>query len=116
MKSPCGFIVVDKPQGVTSHDCVNKLRKIFGIKRIGHGGTLDPSVTGVLPMALGDATRLLRFLPESKKYKGVIQYVDSTDSKLSQEQIIGTDIYRELIKQIDELIIEEGYEGQNYNA
>ena len=54
-----GFVVIDKPAGITSHDCVNRLRKVFGIKKIGHSGTLDPSVTGVLPIAIGDATRLI---------------------------------------------------------
>ncbi len=68
-----GFLAINKPTGLTSHDCVNKLRKILGIKRIGHGGTLDPAVTGVLPIAIGNATRLLSFLPLSKKYEGIIQ-------------------------------------------
>ena len=49
-------------------------------------------------------------------YKGIIQYVDTNGSELSQEQIIGADIYRDLIKQVEELIKEEDYEGQNYNA
>ena len=68
-----GFLVIDKPKAMTSHDCVKRLRKILGIKRIGHGGTLDPSVTGVLPIAIGNATRLLTFLPDQKNYRGLIQ-------------------------------------------
>ena len=68
LEKPFGFVVIDKPSGVTSHDCVNRLRKIFGIKKVGHGGTLDPSVTGVLPIAIGDATRLIPFLKGSKAY------------------------------------------------
>ncbi len=81
MQIPFGFVVIDKPQGLTSHDCVNRLRKIFHIKRVGHGGTLDPDVTGVLPIALGNATRLLNLLPSEKKYSGTIQlgYQTSTD-------------------------------------
>ncbi len=71
--SPFGFVVIDKPSGITSHDCVNQLRGLFKIRRIGHGGTLDPAVTGVLPMALGEATRLLPYLPGAKTYKGTIQ-------------------------------------------
>ncbi|WP_320667077.1 tRNA pseudouridine(55) synthase TruB [Prochlorococcus sp. MIT 1307] len=73
MNNPFGFVIIDKEQGLTSHDCVNKVRKIFGIKRVGHGGTLDPSVTGVLPIALGPATRLLTYLPSDKRYRGIIQ-------------------------------------------
>ncbi len=57
MKKPFGFVVIDKPIGLTSHDCVNRLRKVYGLRKIGHGGTLDPSVTGVLPIAIGDETR-----------------------------------------------------------
>ena len=73
MEKPFGFVVVDKPAGLTSHDCVNRLRKVFGIKKIGHSGTLDPSVTGVLPIAIGNATRLISYLQGSKAYTGIIQ-------------------------------------------
>ncbi len=78
MNGSIGFVVIDKPAGLTSHDCVNRLRKIFGIKRIGHGGTLDPEVTGVLPIAIGQATRLLPYLPGEKTYVGTIQLGKST--------------------------------------
>lgn len=71
--SPCGFLVLDKPAGLTSHACVARVRRCYGIKRVGHGGTLDPAVTGVLPLALGAATRLLPYLPSGKAYRGVIQ-------------------------------------------
>ena len=66
MEKPFGFVVIDKPAGLTSHDCVNRLRKVFGIKKVGHSGTLDPSVTGVLPIAIGNATRLISYLKGSK--------------------------------------------------
>ncbi|MCT0210524.1 MAG: tRNA pseudouridine(55) synthase TruB [Cyanobium sp.] len=71
--SPCGFLVLDKPAGLTSHACVARVRRCYGLKRVGHGGTLDPAVTGVLPLALGTATRLLPYLPSGKAYRGVIQ-------------------------------------------
>ena len=54
-------MVIDKPAGLTSHNCVSRLRRCFGLKRVGHGDTLDPAVTGVLPIALGPATRLLPY-------------------------------------------------------
>ena len=57
-----GLVVVDKPAGITSHDVVARCRRIFGQRRVGHGGTLDPDATGVLLVGLGQATRLLRFL------------------------------------------------------
>ncbi len=88
LEKPFGFVVIDKPSGVTSHDCVNRLRKIFGIKKVGHGGTLDPSVTGVLPIAIGDATRLIPFLKGSKAYKGVIQLGSSTNTDDIQGELI----------------------------
>ena len=79
--SPFGFLILDKPSGLTSHDCINKIRKIIGIKKIGHAGTLDPAVTGVLPVAIGNATRLIPYLKGSKTYVGSIQLgqVTSTD-------------------------------------
>src|SRR5436190_15548863 len=64
-----GLVVVDKPSGWTSHDVVGKLRKIFGERRVGHAGTLDPDATGVLLVGLGHATRLLTFLSgHDKRY------------------------------------------------
>ena len=54
-----GIVVVNKPRGVTSSDCVYKLRKILQIRKIGHAGTLDPEVNGVLPIAIGQATKLI---------------------------------------------------------
>jgi hypothetical protein len=56
----CGFLVLDKPAGLTSHGCVAQVRRAYGLKRVGHGGTLDPAVTGVLPIALGAAPCLGR--------------------------------------------------------
>ena len=72
MASPSGFLILDKPAGCTSHDCVSLLRRCLGLRRIGHGGTLDPDATGVLPMAVGSATRLLPYLNGDKAYEGTI--------------------------------------------
>ena len=76
-----GFISIDKPPIVTAHDCVSRLRKLLKQKKIGHGGTLDPMATGVLPIAVGNATRLLRFLPTGKAYEAKIRFgiVTNTD-------------------------------------
>jgi tRNA pseudouridine55 synthase len=76
-----GFISIDKPPIITAHDCVSNLRKLLKQKKIGHGGTLDPMATGVLPIAVGNATRLLRFLPEGKAYNAKIRFgiVTNTD-------------------------------------
>lgn len=69
-----GFLNVHKPAGITSHDCVAKLRKVLKTRQIGHGGTLDPAAVGVLPIAVGKATRLLQFLPSEKAYRAVIRF------------------------------------------
>src|ERR1700682_4987904 len=62
-----GLLIIDKPSAPTSHDVVARVRRALGEKRIGHTGTLDPAATGVLPLVLGRATRLARFLSASDK-------------------------------------------------
>jgi tRNA pseudouridine55 synthase len=76
-----GVLVVDKPQGLTSHDVVAAVRRAIGERRIGHTGTLDPLATGVLPLACGRATRLARFLSASTKdYDTTIRFGLCTDT------------------------------------
>jgi tRNA pseudouridine55 synthase len=76
-----GLVVVDKPAGWTSHDVVARLRRIYGQRRVGHAGTLDPDATGVLLVGLGRATRLLRFLTETGKvYRGEVTFGVATDT------------------------------------
>jgi len=75
------FLVIDKPAGITSHDVVAAVRAVTGVKKVGHTGTLDPFATGVLPLALGGATRLIQFLDESLKiYDATIQLGSRTDT------------------------------------
>lgn len=62
-----GILPLWKPKGMTSHDCVMKIRRIFGTKKVGHTGTLDPEVEGVLPICIGKATKLVPYLVETKK-------------------------------------------------
>lgn len=69
-----GFINLNKPLGWTSHDCVARTRRLLNTKKVGHGGTLDPLATGVLPIAVGRATRLLQYLPADKAYRAVIRF------------------------------------------
>ncbi|WP_243289834.1 tRNA pseudouridine(55) synthase TruB [Bacillus sp. FJAT-47783] len=62
-----GVLLLHKPSGMTSHDCVNKVRKLFHTKKVGHTGTLDPDVSGVLPICIGKATKIAQYLTASKK-------------------------------------------------
>ncbi len=76
-----GMLLVDKPEGPTSHDVVLQVRRLTGQRRIGHAGTLDPMASGLLPLLLGRATRLLRFLPHSPKtYVGELRLGLRTDT------------------------------------
>ncbi|YAI82748.1 MAG: tRNA pseudouridine(55) synthase TruB [cyanobacterium endosymbiont of Rhopalodia sterrenbergii] len=83
-----GFIALNKPSEITSHDCVARVRKILKLRKVGHGGTLDPLATGVLPIAVGKATRLLQFLPENKSYRALIRLgVQTTTDDLQGEVV-----------------------------
>ena len=88
-----GFINVNKPKGITSHDVVAILRRILKIKQIGHTGTLDPFAEGVLPICIGKATRLIEFLEDEKAYIGTIQFGKSTDTYDVDGKIINTLLY-----------------------
>ena len=80
-QDPSGVLVVDKPEGPTSHDVVTLTRRALGVSRVGHTGTLDPLATGVLPLVIGRATRLAQFLTASDKtYDATIAFGRSTDT------------------------------------
>lgn len=76
-----GYLIIDKPAGVTSHDIVSRVRRILGERRVGHAGTLDPAATGVLPIAVGLATRTVEYLSDaSKAYVAEVTFGVTTDS------------------------------------
>ena len=82
MPPPDGLIVVDKHAGPTSHDVVNRLRRLFATKRVGHAGTLDPPATGILLVGLGRATRILPFLQVlPKTYRAVVVFGTTTSTQ-----------------------------------
>lgn len=86
-----GFLVIDKPAGITSHDVVASVRAVTGIKKVGHTGTLDPFATGVLPLALGPATRLIQYLDESLKvYDATIELGARTDTGDPTGEVVET--------------------------
>jgi tRNA pseudouridine55 synthase len=77
-----GFLVIDKPAGITSHDVVARVRRVLNQKKVGHTGTLDPFATGVLPVALGDATKVISYLDESvKEYRAIMRLGITTDTQ-----------------------------------
>ena len=77
-----GIVIVDKPQGWTSQDVTARLRRVFNTRRIGHGGTLDPMATGVLPVFVGRATRGVEFFEHAEKtYEAVLQLGITTDTE-----------------------------------
>jgi tRNA pseudouridine55 synthase len=80
-----GFVLVDKPRGPTSHDIVDKVRRVFGVKRVGHAGTLDPPATGLLVVAVGPATRLLRYVQGLPKTYDVTAVLGVRTSTLDAE-------------------------------
>lgn len=84
---PDGVLVVDKPQGPTSHDVVDAVRKALGVRRVGHTGTLDPFATGALAVCVGKATRLVRFLSEGDKaYRATVRlgFATTTDDLMGE--------------------------------
>src|SRR5262245_5941930 len=86
---PPGVIVVDKPQGETSFAMVAMLRRLTGIRRIGHAGTLDPMATGVLPVAIGQATRLIEYTDTaSKAYLASVTFGITTDTYDAEGKVI----------------------------
>lgn len=83
-----GILPLWKPKGFTSHDCVMKVRKLFKMKKVGHTGTLDPDVEGVLPICLGEATKIIPFLEGSKQYIAHVFLGTATETEDSSGKII----------------------------
>jgi tRNA pseudouridine55 synthase len=102
-----GFINLKKLPNWTSHDCVAKVRRILQTKKVGHGGTLDPAAVGVLPIAIGKATRLLEYLPTGKAYRAIIRLgVQTTTDDLEGEMIYSKPVTGITIEQIRHALTE----------
>ena len=100
-----GIINLKKEAGMTSHDAVFKLRKILGTKKIGHGGTLDPDVVGVLPIAVGKATRMVEFMQdEGKVYEGEITLGYSTTTEDASGEVFAE---TPVLSPLDEKLVDE---------
>ena len=86
-----GFAVIDKEPGCTSHDVVARARRLLGIRKVGHGGTLDPDATGVLILGVGRATRLLRYVTAlGKTYEATVVFGVATDTLDAAGSVVAT--------------------------
>jgi len=95
-----GFLIMDKPQGWTSHQLVQKIRKTLGVKKVGHAGTLDPFATGLLILCLGKATKLSSLLAsENKGYIGVMKLGMETDTY---------DLHGKIVRKAEDFHVSEG--------
>lgn len=84
-----GILLLNKPQNMTSHDCVNQVRKLFHTKKVGHLGTLDPDVTGVLPICINNATKIIQFIENTtKEYIAEVSIGKSTSTEDASGEII----------------------------
>lgn len=85
-----GFLNINKPAGVTTMDLVRRIKRESGQKRVGHGGTMDPFATGVVPICIGSATRMMEYLIEgTKEYQAVVELGTETDTYDSEGQVVG---------------------------
>jgi len=123
-----GILVVDKPKGMTSHDVVDIVRRRFGMRRVGHAGTLDPMATGVLVMLVGQATKSAdTFLRDDKEYVATLFFGKSTDTQdatgkiLEEKDVNGLDIdtvkkalesFKGSMEQIPPMVSAKKYKGK----
>lgn len=108
MGNLAGFLIVDKPQGLTSFDVVARLRQILGVKKIGHTGTLDPLATGILVVAVGKATRLLEYLVGwDKEYEAEVKLGMVSDTYDVEGQVEATDFKGEITLEQVEVVLRD---------
>jgi tRNA pseudouridine55 synthase len=97
---PEGILLVDKPQGITSHDVVDKIRRLYGTRRVGHAGTLDPMATGLLIILVGKATKASQYLmSQEKEYIGQATLGTTTDSQDADGEVTETKPVTEISEQ-----------------
>jgi tRNA pseudouridine55 synthase len=105
-----GLLLIDKPAGLSSHDVVRQVRRTFKTRKVGHAGTLDPLATGVLPVAIGEGTKLLQFLlAEDKSYRATMRLGVTTDTLDSEGEILSEnevpqDIIQRLVPAMEKFV------------
>lgn len=107
-----GLLLIDKPSGLSSHDVVRQVRRLFKTRKVGHAGTLDPLATGVLPVAIGEGTKLLQFLlAEEKAYRATMRLGITTDTLDSEgTELTQTDIPSDVLTALPSLL--KSFTGQ----
>lgn len=107
-----GIIPLYKPKGMTSHDCVFRLRKILHMKKVGHTGTLDPDVTGVLPICIGRATKVAEYITDAgKAYEGEVTIGFSTTTEDAGGEVIERKVINRVIERKEILKVFEAFTG-----
>lgn len=102
-----GILVIDKPEGPTSFDMVRQVRRWTGVRRVGHAGTLDPFATGVLPVAIGQATRLIEYLMASdKEYEATMRLGAATDTQDLHGRVLTTGDWQQIARVRVEAVID----------
>jgi tRNA pseudouridine55 synthase len=100
-----GWIIIDKPEGMSSAHVVAKIKRLFKVKKVGHGGTLDPLATGVLPIALGEATKALPYILDSTKaYRFEIKWGEARSTDDREGEVIATSSHRPQRQDIENIL------------
>lgn len=107
-----GFLNVYKPQGLTSHDVVAKMRRITKVKQIGHTGTLDPFAEGVLPVCIGKSTRLIEYLADDKEYLAFVKFGIETDTYDLEGEVVAVSEQKVSEAEISEQL--QNFRGEIY--
>ncbi len=113
---PAGVLLVDKPSGITSHDVVDRVRRIFRMKKVGHAGTLDPMATGLLIILVGKATKISQYLMSlDKEYEGTLHLGQATDSHDADGEVISeapipSDLDEVSLKEFSDTFIGDQYQ------
>ena len=96
-----GWIIIDKPGGLSSNAVVGRVRRLTGAAKVGHAGTLDPMATGVLPMALGEATKIVSYLMDgAKAYRFTVRWGEQRDTAAAEGEVVATSAARPAKEQI----------------
>ncbi len=99
-ENPEGILLVDKPKGITSHDVVDRVRRIYRMKKVGHAGTLDPMATGLMIILVGKATKVSQYMMSmDKEYTGTMKLGEETDSQDAEGEILVTKEVPELTEE-----------------